>query len=200
MKKILLTMAAFAAMTASAEVLRDKDDLPPSDGWSVMGLALMPVDYMQFPGRNGDVAGLGLNVFCNHNRTVNGLMLGSFGNWAEGELNGLMLAGFANCANSSDFGIHFAALVNYCEQEFSGVQFALVNSTMEMHGFQAGLVNAISDGGGVQLGVWNMAENFSGFQMGLINLAHEYSGIQIGLANIIAESPLGACVFMNAHF
>ena len=201
MKKMLIAAVCAAAMTAGAQETKLIEDvLPPAEGWSPIGIAFLPVQYLQFPGPGSDVDGLRIGLTVGHNRQVNGIDFGTIGSWADGEINGLSCSGVFRCCGGAEFGIHLTSVVNYSSGELNGCQLSLVNSSYGAYGLQLGVVNYVSAGGGLQLGVFNLAESFQGLQIGLVNTAMNYSGIQIGLGNIIGESPLTACVFFNAWF
>ena len=201
MKNILMAAACAVVMTGSAKDQKPIDDsLPPAEGWSPVGFAFAPVRYLQHPGPGCDVNGLGLGLLAAHNREVNGVDFGALGNWADGDINGLACSGVCNWCDGASFGLHFASVLNYAEGEVNGCQLGCVNSAYGAYGFQLGAVNCVSEGGGFQVGVWNLAETWRGVQLGLVNMAMNYSGIQVGLGNIIGESPLTACVFVNAWF
>lgn len=201
MKKMLIVAVCAVAMTGVAQEVTLVDEaLPPAKGWSPLGFAFAPVQYLQFPGEGSDVDGLRIALTVGHNRQVNGIDIGAIGSWADGEINGLSFSGLFKCYGGAEFGLHFSSVVNYSSGPLNGIQFALVNSSYCANGFQAGVVNYVSEGGGLQLGLFNMAETFGGLQIGLVNTAMNYSGIQIGIGNIIGESPLTACVLFNAWF
>ena len=201
MKRMLIAAMCAAAMTAGAQETKLIEDAPPpAEGWSPIGIAFLPVRYLQFPGSGSDVDGLRLGLTVGHNRQVNGIDFGTIGSWADGEINGLSFSGIYRCCGGATFGIHLTSAANYSSGELNGCQLSLVNSSYAANGFQLGLVNYVSSGSGFQLGIFNLAETFRGLQIGLVNTAMNYGGIQIGLGNIIGESPLTACVLFNALF
>ena len=201
MKKLLIAAVCAAAMTGIAEDTRLLDDeLPPAEGWSPIGIAFLPVTYLQLPGVGSDVHGLRIGLTAGHNRQVNGIDVGAIVNWADGEINGIACAGAANLSGGATFGFHLTSVMNYATGWLNGGQVAVFNSAYGVNGLQTGLANFVSEGNGFQIGVFNLAETFRGVQIGLINTAMNYSGIQIGLGNIIGESPLTACIFFNAWF
>jgi len=200
--KTLLFAAACAVMMAghAKESALIDEDLPPADGWSLLGFAFMPVTYFQFPGTASDVDGLRLGLTVGRNHQVNGIDIGTIGSWADGEINGLSCSGIYKQCGGATFGIHLSSTINYASGRLNGCQVSLVNSSYRINGLQLGLVNYVSEGSGCQVGTFNLAESMRGVQVGLVNMAMDYSGIQIGLGNIIGESPLTACVFMNVWF
>ena len=201
MKRLLIATVCAVAMTVGAQEVTLVDEaLPPAKGWSPIGFAFAPVQYLQFPGAGSDVDGLRLALTVGHNREVNGIDLGTIGSWTDGEINGLSFSGLFKCCGGATFGLHLSSMVNYSSGPLDGVQLALVNSAYDADGLQLGLVNYVSEGSGIQFGLFNMAETFHGLQFGIVNTAMNYRGIQIGLGNIIGESPLTACVFFNAWF
>ena len=201
MKKLLMAAVCAAMMTGGAEETKLIDNvLPPAEGWSPIGFALLPAPYFQFPGVRRDVHGLRIGVTAGHNREVNGIDVGAIGSWADGEINGLSCSGLFRYCGGAAFGIHLSSVVNYASERVNGAQLALVNSAYGAAGLQIGLVNYALEGNGCQLGLFNMAETFRGLQLGLVNTTMNCSGVQIGIGNIIGESPLTACVFFNAWF
>ena len=201
MKKLLIAAVCAALMTGGAQETKLIEDmLPPAEGWSPLGFAILPVRYLQFPGPGSDVDGLRIGLTVGHNRQVNGIDIGPIGSWTDGEINGLSCSGLYRCCGGATFGLHLTSVANYASGPLNGGQLALANIAYGVNGLQLGLVNYVSEGSGVQLGLVNLAETFRGLQLGLINTAMNYSGVQIGLGNIIGESPLTACVLFNAWF
>lgn len=200
-RKILIASLCAASVACQGEEsLLIDEALPPAKGWSLVGFALAPVRFMQFPNVESDVHGLGIGLTAGHNRQVNGIDIAAFANWAEGEINGIACSGIANSCGGATFAIHLAPVVNYSSGRLNGMQISTVNSAYGVNGFQAGLVNYMLEGGGFQIGLFNVAETFRGLQIGLANMAMNCSGVQMGICNIIGESPLTACVFFNAWF
>lgn len=201
MKKLLIAAMCAAVFTCGAEETQLVDEaLPPAEGWSPIGFAILPVQYLQFPGDGSDVNGLRIALTSGHNREVNGLDFAAVWGWADGEINGLSCSGLGRISGGAAFGVHLTSAVNYSSGWVTGAQLATVNSSYGISGMQVGLTNFASEGNGIQLGLFNMAETFRGVQLGLVNIAMDYSGVQIGLGNIIGESPLTACMFFNAWF
>ena len=201
MKTLLFAAACAVVMAGRANDAALIDEaLPPADGWSPLGFAVMPAGYMQFPGAASDVDGLRLGLTMAHNRQVSGIDIGAIGSWADGEINGLSCSGIYRQCGGAAFGIHLSSTLNYASARLNGCQVSLVNSAYLVNGLQLGLVNYVSEENGLQVGAFNLAETMRGVQVGLVNTTMNCSGIQIGLGNIIGESPLTACVFMNVWF
>ena len=201
MKTLLFAAACAVVMAGRAnEAALIDEALPPADGWSLLGFAVAPARYMQFPGAASDVDGLRLALTVGHNRQVNGIDIGAIGSWADGEINGLSCSGVYRQCGGAAFGLHLSSVLNYASARLNGCQVSMVNSAYLVSGFQLGLVNYVSEGNGFQVGAFNMAETMRGIQVGIVNTTMNCSGVQVGLGNIIGESPLTACVFLNAWF
>jgi len=201
MKTLLFAAACAVVMAGHAKEANLIDEaLPSADGWSLFGIAFLPATYFQFPGTASDVDGLRLGLTVGRNRQVNGIDIGAIGSWADGEINGLSCSGLYKQCGGAAFGIHMASAMNYASGRLNGCQASLVNSAYCVNGLQLGLVNYVSEGNGLQIGAFNIAETLRGIQIGLVSATMNCSGVQIGLGNIIGESPLTACVFLNAWF
>lgn len=201
MKTLLFAAACAVVMAGHAKETNFIDEpLPPADGWSLLGFAFLPATYFQFPGTASDVDGLRLGLTVGHNRQVSGIDIGVIGSWSDGEINGISCSGIYKQCGGAEFGIHLSSVMNYASGSLSGCQFSLVNSAYCINGLQIGLVNYVSEGNGLQISTFNMAETLRGIQIGLVNMTMNCSGIQLGLGNIIGESPLTACVLLNAWF
>lgn len=198
--EMMIALCAAAVTVGAAELAPLEEKLAPAEGVSVVGMSVIPATYFEYPGPGCDVKGLRFNLLAGHHREVYGLDFGSIANWADGDMNGVSVAGVGNWCDGATFGIHLSSVINYAESGVNGLQLALVNSAWGIGGLQLGFANATSEGRGVQVGVWNMAESFSGIQVGLVNVAMHCRGLQLGLGNIIADSPLTACIFLNAWF
>ena len=167
--RMMMAIATALALSVQAQTSGKEEVLPPSEGSSPMGLALLPVRYCEAPGPNSDVWAFRLSLLSGCNRTMTGLDVGSLGNWSKGDMSGIGLAGGYNYCGGVGRALHLA-LVNYTGEDHAGGQIGLVNTTWRILGLQVGLVNATGEGGGIQLGVYNMAEDFSGLQLGLVNM------------------------------
>lgn len=197
---LMVALCATGALPGAADEPLLSEELAPAEGMSVFALSLGPASCLEWPGPGCDVKGLRFNLLAGRHREVRGIDFGTLVNWTDGDLDGLSVAGVGTWCAGATFGVHVASAVNYAEADVKGLQLALVNSAWGIDGLQLGCVNATSQGRGAQVGVWNMAESFRGIQIGLVNTAMSCSGVQLGLGNIIAESPLTACVIMNAWF
>lgn len=164
-----MTIAAALALNVRAKPSAGEECLPPAEGSSPVGLALLPVRYCETPGPASDVWAFRLSLLAGCNRTMKGLDIGCIGNWSEGDMAGVGFAAGYNYCGGEGRALHLA-LVNYTGEGHAGCQVGLVNTTWRIRGLQLGLVNASSEGGGLQLGVYNMAEDFSGVQLGLVNM------------------------------
>ncbi len=208
----LLPMAA-AATRARGEYSAGWRSAPPA------GVVHRPLLFTLWPGRSGSgvevlpaSAEIALNLTVGRNHSVDGLEIGTCGNWNLRGFRGCQLSGGVNLVEGAATGFQIAGLGTRVHQEARAVQCAgVANSVGGDHdGMQwAGVLNIVEgncgffqgsgvanlawrDVRGVQLaGVGNLGRRLHGVQAGgVLNVASAVHGAQVAGVLNLARSPV----------
>ncbi|MCC5814169.1 MAG: hypothetical protein JJT78_05380 [Leptospira sp.] len=170
------------------------------DKGSVHGVAIGPFYNII---NDGSLNGLGISVFGQEARKINGVSIGLRNKTYIGNLSGLALAGFYNTSGENDLNGLFISTLYNSGYNLKGLSIAFGFNEIkgQVEGLQVGFGNQAKPlKKGMQIGVGNYAENSSGIQIGILNLSEGDGFIQIGLLNYAKNNWIPFLPLINVNF
>lgn len=204
MKKSILLIAGILSLSFATAAFADMGEVSSpktgplaskaSAGYTILEVALF--EPIQWPAKEKDVKGLGLDLIYGAKNNMYGVNLGLVSK-INGDLKGVTW-GFVSLVDGDAVGYQ-DSFWSVVKGDFVGMQGGLYATAtnfvgwqggfyahaVNLSGLQTGMISIVDDTAkGVQIGLYNYAKKVKGIQLGLINVADNLCGLQLGVVNV----------------